>query len=100
MYEYTNKNGIKFYINIEEALVPDDADYFRYLFEVRLGDEQSDRGLEYKATVKKELCDTKEKAQMWRDTTALVFLNSILETYRDGKTQLLIPSTDKWWFSV
>ena len=97
MQEYTNKNGTKFFITIEDALVPDDADYYGYLFTVLVGNRDNCPGRIYKAMVKKQLCPTKEKAGMWLHTTALDFLKSILETYKDGKTLLLIPATLDWW---
>lgn len=97
MQEYTNQNGTEFYIETEEAAVPDDADYFAYLFKVRLNKEDSDRGLLYKAIVKKKLCETKEKADMWLHSIAFNFLKDILATYKDEKTLILIPNSDKWW---
>lgn len=95
--EYTNKASCQFKIEIEKADVPEDADYFGYLFIVKANNESNNAGRVYKAMVKKQLCDNEEKAKVWLHTTALDFLHSILETYANGKTLLLIPSSDKWW---
>jgi len=50
----------------------------------------------WKAIVKKELCNTTDKAKRWLLTSALDFLHSILETYKNGNTLLLIPDSNKW----
>ncbi len=52
MEEYTNSDGTKFIIDSEEAPVPDDADYFGYLFKVRVANEEIDSTRVYKAIVK------------------------------------------------
>jgi hypothetical protein len=95
--EYTNKAGSQFQIEIEMADVPENADYFGYLFIVKVNNNPNEIGHVYKALVKKELCDNEEKANIWLRTIALDFLHTILETYANGKTWLLIPNSDKWW---
>ena len=96
MYEYTNVNGVKFKIEVEEANLPSKADYYGYLFLVQVDSEDPGSGT-HKAIVKKELCDSKKKAEMWLHTTALDFLKTILDTYENGKTLILLPGSDKWW---
>ncbi len=97
MEEYTNSDGTKFIIDSEEAPVPDDADYFGYLFKVRVANEEIDSTRVYKAIVKKGQCTTKEKASIWLSTTAIDFLKPILETYKDGKSLLLLPASVEWF---
>ena len=97
MEVYTNNNGTKFIIDSEEASVPDDADYFGYLFKVQVADEEIDSARVYKAIVKKEQCSTKEEARLWLSTTGIDFLKTILETYKDGKTMLLLPVSVEWF---
>lgn len=95
--EYTNKANNKFQIEIEKADLPEGADYFGFLFIVKLSAESNETSRVYKAIVKKQLCDNEEKATVWLHTTALDFLHSILETYSNSKTLLLMPASNNWW---
>jgi hypothetical protein len=95
--KYKNKSGVEFEIEHEVADVPADADYFGYLFHVAVTGSKSEPVRIYKALVNKSLCSTEEKARVWLNTTAFDFLCGILETYKDGKTLLLIPPTLKWF---
>ncbi len=95
-HEYTNRNDVKFIIDVKEALVPEDADFIGYFFHVHIDSRDNEKGRIYKALVKKSFCDTKSKADMWLHITALDFLKTILETYKDGQTIMLWPESDKW----
>ena len=53
MQSHINTSGIEFKIEIEQADVPEDADYFGYDFKVSVVDEGADSCLIYKAMVKK-----------------------------------------------
>lgn len=97
MQSYTNTNGVDFNIDTEQADVPENADYFGYLFKVYVASEGVDSYRIYKAMVKKTLCPTEQQARVWLNTTGLDFLKSILETYTNGRTLLLIPNSVNWW---
>ena len=93
---YRNQKGIDFEIEFQSADVPSDADYFGYIIKVIANDDP--RVVHrYKAIVKRELCQSEQSARMWLNTTAFDFLKSILETYDNGRTLLLIPESQKWF---
>jgi len=94
--EYINKNGIKFDINIETALVPEEADYWGFQFKVK----EKETGLfkTFKAGVKKELCQTEELAEVFIKADPLNYLKSIyLDNYKDGETPIVWPEIGGGW---
>lgn len=95
--QYKNRLGADFEIELLTADVPSDADYFGYEIKV-IAMENPQKVHIYKAMVKKTLCETEEAARIWLRSTGLDFLKSILETYSDGKTQMLLPISKGQWF--
>lgn len=97
MEQYENKDGVKFEIEIHSAKVATDADFFGYLFKVTLPEEEKDFCRIYKASVKKTFCPSKEESEKWLKNTALEFLKTILNTYQDGTTIMLVsPDYPDW----
>ncbi len=100
MEQYENKNGVKFEIEIHSAEVATDADFFGYLFKVTLPEEEKDLCRIYKALVKKTFCTSKAEREKWLKNTALEFLKTILNTYQDGGTDLLVPPDYPDWILI
>jgi len=97
MQEYKNKKGIKFFIGSEPASVPSDANYFGYYFTVVAIDNNKPITKHYKAMIEKRICPSIDQANTWLYTIALDFLYTILETYDNGNTLMLLPAADGWY---
>lgn len=95
--KYKNKQGIDFDIEFLTADVPSEADYFGFLVDV-VANANPKTHHTYKAIVKKNICSSEESARMWLNSTALDFLNVILDTYQNGRTLLLLPASKGNWF--
>lgn len=93
---YTNSKGLVFEIDLLNADVPTDADYFGYNIRVTVISENMVNA--YKAFVKKSLAQTEPAARMWLNTKGYDFLKQILETYNNGATQMLLPKSNGEWF--
>ena len=99
-HEYENKNGVKFEIEVRPTEVIPDADFLGYLFKVTLPEEGNDLHRIYKAMVKGTFCPSEEDREKWLNNTALEFLKTILDTYQDGKTDLLVPLDYPDWVLI
>ncbi|MBT2771974.1 hypothetical protein J7J47_06950 [Halomonas sp. ISL-60] len=97
MQEYTNKNGVRFFIETAPAPVPKNADYYGFFFYVIAGEKDNLPAKTYKAMIEKRICQSENQASIWLNTTALDFLKGVLETYENGQTLLLLPASDGWW---
>ena len=95
---YTNQQGISFDIEVHEGDAPAGADYYGYIFQVRAND-RPDQLHFYKVIIMKLLCKEKRQARMWLNSTVLDFLHEILETYNEGRTTMLIPSSREWFIA-
>ena len=93
---YENKNNIKFNLEIKKANIPKDADYFGFIIQTKV--ENDDKINEYKALVKKTLCQNENKALKWLKFTGFNFLYEILDTYDCGNTLLLLPNSNGDWY--
>ncbi len=96
---YKNCQGVSFEIEFLTADVPADADYYGYLFKV-IADDDLEKVHVYKALVKKSLCESEQAARMWLNSTAFDFLKTILETYNNGRTLLLLPDSKGQWYVI
>lgn len=93
---YINKGNISFSILIEDALVPESADYWGYFFKVT----EKKNGLQkvYKAMIKKDLCSSKQYADTFIKNDPLQYLKStLLENYSNESTPLLWPNSSVGW---
>jgi len=95
--KYKNRQGVEFEIEFLTADVPSEADYFGFLFAV-VANTDPKTYHNYKAIVKKNMCSSEERARMWLSSTALDFLYVILDTYSNGRTLLLLPTSMGNWF--
>lgn len=94
--EYINKNGVKFEINIEPAPVPEESDHWGFYFKVK----EKKTGLfnKFRAVVKKEICQTRELAEVFIKADPLNYLKSIyLDNYEDGETPIVWPEIGGGW---
>ena len=97
--EYINSDGIEFDIHIENAIVPEEADYWGFRFKVTERTTGLSHG--FKAMVKKELCQTQELAEAFIESDPLNYLKSVyLNNYRDGETPFVWPDLTLGWLVI
>lgn len=97
--EYQNRSRVFFDIEIKNAKVPAQADYWGYY--MKATERQTGLSRVYKAMVKKEICATQNDAESFIMDKPLRYLESIcLDNYEDGSHLLFWPDLSRGWVVI
>jgi len=96
---YENRNGVCFDVEVEDANVPQGANYWGYRLIAQ--ERQTGKSYSFLAMIRKHQCRTKETADRFLKDEPIKYLKSaLLDAYSDGKTPLLWPNLLGGWVVV
>lgn len=94
--EYRNKQGVCFDIEIQDARVPQEADYWGYY--MKASERETQRTHVFMAMIRKNLCRTKVSADVFLLGDPVRYLKtSLLDSYEDGEHMLVWPDMTHGW---
>ena len=97
--KYQNKNGIWFDIEVESARVPTEASYWGY--HIKASERRTNLGHVYFAGIKREVCDTQNKADSFIMGSPIEYLkSSLLDRYENGSHLLIWPNLSNGWIVI
>jgi len=93
--EHTNKNGVKFSIEIEKQNVPEEANY--WLFHLKVTEQSTGRKKIHPAMISRDSCPNESDAADSFEGTPIQALKSALEAYQNGSIPLGQITTNNNW---
>ena len=90
---YKNQRGETFTISIQDANVPEEANYWGYFFIVK---DSQDRQMPFSALIQKTIASEKQYADAFVMTDPLDYLKDLLESTVNGQTPLVWPMRTDW----
>jgi hypothetical protein len=97
--KYDNNNGVRFDIEVQSARVPPEADYWGY--DIKVTEIETNLGRVYFAGIKKEICDTKKKADSFIMSSPIEYLKlSLLDRYENGSHLKIWPNLSNGWIVI
>ena len=97
--EYINKDGVEFDIDIENAQVPKEANYWGFYLKVTERPTKLYRV--FHAMIKKEICENEILAEAFVESDSLDYLKSVfLDNYKDGRHPIIWPDLIHGWVVI